>query len=138
MKVPLTKPTRQGWRNPRSMEIHVVASLPFVAREYGGYIHRPRRVTIHGWDGVPSHVSIKFWCGSGGYGDNVGMGPVCGVSKKPRGNPVVFMTEPPPHRPVCATCEGRAIGAGQLGSPEIAGRRVLFAPRAGVLMEAHP
>jgi hypothetical protein len=40
-----------------------------------------------------------------------------------------FVEEPSPGYVVCATCEGRAIGAGQLGAREIAGREVMFAPR---------
>lgn len=32
-------------------------------------------------------------------------------------------------RPICATCEGRVIGAGLAGSREIAGRPVMFRSR---------
>lgn len=40
-----------------------------------------------------------------------------------------FFDVPPDRAIHCATCEGRAIGAGKDGARIIAGRTVLFSPR---------
>lgn len=96
--------------------LHVKRALPFVESFRGQYTHRVRaiQVLVNSWG---SHMAVRCWCGQ----------TVSISQRKPnRGN--ALMVEPT-GRPICATCEGRAIGAGQLGAPEIAGRPVMFSPR---------
>ncbi|VXA58252.1 conserved hypothetical protein [Acinetobacter proteolyticus] len=88
-------------------------SVPFVEAKYGEYTHRVRHVTLITFQNK-SHFSVKCWCG---------MSMNFGGSSKGQG---MFVNEPSEGRPMCATCEGRAIGAGLLGVREIAGREVRF------------
>ena len=91
----------------------VKSSLPFVESRAGRYTHRVRSAALHTLLGK-SHMGIKCWCGM-----------VILISKK---KPNRLTDSPDSGRPMCATCEGRAIGAGQVGAREIAGRPVMFQP----------
>ena len=93
--------------------IPVKSSLPFVESRAGRYTHRVRSAALHTLLGK-SHMGIKCWCGM-----------VIFISKR---KPNRLANEPETGRPICATCEGRAIGAGQLGAREIAGREVRYQP----------
>lgn len=126
MKVRLITPhpgARNPWAcNPRIGTIHITASLPFATRGPGLYIHRVRSAHVNLWDGAYQETVFKFWCGA------------CGFQSIRKGTRSVQLTAEPPENGVfCATCEGRATGAGQLSSHDIAGRFVMFAPRTGVL-----
>lgn len=97
-------------------------ALPFVESIVGEYTHRVRSAQSFTkisssafWREGEIHVAAKCWCG---------MTMLLSARKKTR-----FVAEPSPGRPICATCEGRAIGAGMLGTPEIAGRPVKFSPQ---------
>ena len=88
---------------------------PFlINRSFGKYVHRPR------WGSIRSSYDPKWktswsgqcWCGQG-------------WSLKRH----LFSDKVPDGLSVCATCEGRAIGAGQLESHMINGQMVKFSPR---------
>lgn len=98
-------------------------SLPFYERDGEGYVHRVRSGAHH-YDrdtGSLRHTSFGFWCGLHGFilpaGKRLG-----------RKMPARLVTEPTPGRVVCATCEARAIGSGQLGSAKIGRHFVKYKP----------
>lgn len=93
--------------------VQVKAAPPFVEAISGRYTHRVRSAALHTICGK-THMSVQCWCG---MHINVSV-------KRPN-----RLTDEPSGRPICATCEGRAIGAGQLGAREIAGREVLYQPK---------
>jgi hypothetical protein len=93
----------------------VSRAAPFVESAAGEYTHRTRQVTLHSILGR-THMGVRAWCGM----------TLLVAPPKKKGR-LVFA--PGPGRPICATCEGRAIGAGLLGSREIAGRPVLYRGR---------
>ena len=104
-----------------SIVSNVKRSLPFIKSTRGLYTHRVRSATSHlyttsglSWKVGEFHIAVHCWCGM-----------TLLVSRRKRGQ---FLAEPPDGSPVCATCEGRAIGAGQLGAREIAGRPVIYSP----------
>lgn len=111
---PCRRLKRKGWGHENCKAIK--KSVPFVEAKYGEYTHRVRHVTLITFQNK-SHFSVNCWCGMsmnfGGSGKGQGM----------------FVNGPSAGRPMCATCEGRAIGAGLLGVREIAGRSVMY--RAG-------
>lgn len=88
--------------------------LPFGESSRGEYTHRPRYVMLHAHENE-SFLAINCWCGYTIF-----------ISKKHKG---VLLEAPTAGRPMCATCEGKATGAGLLGSREINGRSVMFQPR---------
>lgn len=107
-------------KNPDRRNTYASKSLPFVESGAGRYTHRVRTfslVTMHA-PTYPPHAAASCWCGM-----------TILISAKPRHRGNSLAAEP--SRAICATCEGRAIGAGQLGTPEIAGRPVIFSPRRG-------
>lgn len=89
------------------------SSLPFYRSNGGAYTHRVRSggMLTSGWK--PAHSVLHLWCGATGFPGTKGK----------------LLAEPGPVDIICATCEGRAIGAGQTGTPTIAGRVVRFSPR---------
>lgn len=91
---------------------HVItAALPFVYSRDGEYAHRVRSATLHTCRvNGRTHAAYKCWCG------------MTLLSKRAR------LADAPGTRPICATCEGRSVGAGLLGAREIAGRAVMFRP----------
>lgn len=99
-------------------------ALPFVEASCGRYTHRVRSAQSFTkidssvfWRAGEIHVAASCWCG---------MTILLSAKRKSQ-----FVAEPSPGRPICATCEGRAIGAGMLGAPIIAGRPVKFSPQVG-------
>ncbi len=105
-----------GWQAERASTRVLVRSLPFFQTASGKYIHRVRSANMHLWDGQPKHTALSLWCGMTGF-----------LGGKRAGS--VF-ADPPLNGPLCATCEGRAIGAGQTESRLICGRVVKFSPRS--------
>ncbi len=81
----------------------------------GNYVHRIRSAVHHIWREGYSHTNFDLWCGMTGFSSN-------------KHHSRLF-EDPPPEYPICATCEGRAIGAGQTESRMICGRLVKFSPR---------
>jgi hypothetical protein len=118
MTVELQRKPWRGWRNPRSAMMTISRSLPFFQSGQGNYIHRIRSGRVHFWDNAAAHTTFELWCGQLGHTGN--------RSRCPPGR---LMETTPPGATLCATCEGRAIGAGQLGSRMICGRIVKFSPR---------
>lgn len=94
--------------------VAVKKSLPFAESLRGEYTHRVRHVTLYVLDGK-SHFAVNCWCGMS----------MCFGGKNSKGMGGLY-ENPSAGRPMCATCEGRAIGAGLLGSREIAGRPVMY------------
>lgn len=112
MKIDLWRPRLPAWR-PEPIVI-IKRSLPFVESGAGRYTHRVKSAVLVELKGYPSHIGVHCWCGMH-----------LNLSHK---LPSSAFVEEPSGRPICATCEGRAIGAGQLGAREIAGRPVMFSP----------
>lgn len=78
-------------------------------------IHIVRSATHHeGYDDKNEvrHISLSFWCGNSSF--------------LHRGK---MFSDPPDGEVFCATCLGRAIGAGVFEERIINGRYVLFSPR---------
>jgi hypothetical protein len=90
----------------------ITHALPFYKSQLTNakYFHRVRTMENH-WLG---HTSITQWCGAQAF---FGEG---------RGK---LYAEIPEGGVMCATCEGRAIGAGEDGSRIINGRQVMYSPR---------
>ena len=107
-------------RNRDARNVYASKSLPFVESGSGKYTHRIRTlslVTMHSPRHQP-HSAASCWCGM-----TILLSPKhCHARSR-------IVAEP--SRVLCATCEGRAIGAGQLGAAEIAGRPMMFSPRMG-------
>lgn len=93
---------------------HVTMALPFWKSNQGLLVHRVRSGHLHShrYD-ASHHISLRMWCGMNGF-----------PGKK--GN---LYSESPENAIHCATCEGKAIGAGLDGARQINGRMVLFQPR---------
>lgn len=121
--VELQLKAQRGWKNPRSAEMSLTKSLPFYRSRQGHYVHRVRSGTVYFYDNVAQHTSFRLWCGQ--------IGSVGVTLKYPRHRPSKgdLFSDVPKHAVLCATCEGRAVGAGQLGSRMICGRIVRFSPR---------
>lgn len=106
---------RRGWMPPNHQILPILTSLPFFWSRMGSRVHRIRSANVHAADHRPSHTCFVAWCGQVGIAG--------------RNHLIRLCEEPPEGMPICATCEGRAIGAGQVGAAEIAGRSVIFSPR---------
>lgn len=112
-------PPRRRSSDPRVT--YAKRSLPFAESGAGKYTHRVRSVQIiaaldlNQW---PAHIAVNCWCGQSVL-----------ISNKRKHAASRIVAEP--SRVLCATCEGRAIGAGQLGAQEIGGRPVKFSPQRG-------
>lgn len=97
-------------------------ALPFYRSFSGQLFHRVRSGTLHKPCADTSHhISVKFWCGNGGFID----------SRRERGRTGggELFGETPENAIHCAVCEGKAVGAGCDGTRVINGRHVLFSPR---------
>lgn len=89
--------------------------LPYYISGRGKYYHRVRSAANHACgDKGYTHTSISFWCGNTGF---IGNGKGKLYKQIPEGGIL------------CATCEGRAIGAGMDGAPVINGKEVCYSPR---------
>ena len=126
MKVPLIacKLTMRADMAPVTKAVS--ESLPYYQPEGEGYVHCARPVTMH-YDrrsGALSHISVSFWCGGNNFL------PAHGPMKRKRGGrkPAIMVSEPSPGRVVCATCAGRAIGSGQLGSAKMGDTFIKYRP----------
>lgn len=102
----------RGWRAPgRPAPIIVYRSLPFVTSTRGNRSHRARSARVYPH---PSGLCVTAWCGPSFH---IGAGRA------------VLTADPYDGYPVCATCEGRAVGAGQVTSGTLTGTPVVFTPR---------
>ena len=115
MKVALVVKARTGWHNPDlPLPVPIRESLPYFVAQKGRYVHRVKSASLHFC--ITAHISVTFWCGGGSS-----------VSDRKGGQ--FFDGQSDCDLPYCATCEGRAIGAGLDGSRVIAGREVMFNPQ---------
>ena len=96
-----------------SPAVPVKRALPFFKSRSGEYVHRVRRATMYYRDGEYSHTAVTLWCGGNGFPGKKG----------------TLMDVPPNASVFCATCEGRAIGAGLDGNRDVRGRAIMFKPR---------
>ena len=112
-KIPLEIKSDDGYRPESWYGKSILSALPFFKSTQGEYFHRLRSGTNH-WDtGKLRHTSVHFWCGSSGF---------LGAKGK-------LYARIPDGSVICATCEGRAIGSGQIDSGLINERPVKFSPR---------
>lgn len=103
----------------------ITATFPLYQRDGEGYVHRVRSGWMHyNRDGLFTHTSIRFWCGANGFLYEAGKRP-------PKHAPASLVSQPQPGRVVCATCEGRAIGSGQIAGNKIGEHFVKFKPHVG-------
>ena len=97
------------------------ASLPFYQTFASGYVHRVRSAHMH-YDakGKHTHTSVKFWCGQHRflYPKN--------VEDKATG---AMVESPDMGRVVCATCQARAHGSGQVGTGKLGSHFIKYRPR---------
>lgn len=110
------KSSRSGYIPPGHAEIELKKTAPFFKSGQGGYTHRIRSGKNYYRNENYSHTGLTLWCG------------MTGLIGKTHKNSKLLL-EPSLDSIMCATCEGRAIGSGQLGSHEILGRLVKFQPR---------
>lgn len=99
-----------GWR-----EDPIKKSVPFYRSRRGTYTHRIRSGTVKVREGRETVASFHMWCGQLGF-----------IGDKHGGE---IMDDVPATAIICATCEGRAIGSGMLGTPMICGRIVKYSPQ---------
>lgn len=92
---------------------NVKRALPFVASDAGEYVHRVRSAVVYEVCGK-AHMAVRCWCGMTQL-----------VSKRKKGR---LLDVPTAGRPMCATCEGRVIGAGKIGARKINGMDVRYKP----------
>jgi len=102
------------YASDNSGTISLTKSLPYYKSNDSNakYYHRVRYGARHHVMNK-THYSASFWCGSHGL-----------IGEKGRLSAVV-----PNGEVLCATCEGRAIGAGLDGSRIINGKKVMYSPR---------
>lgn len=109
-------PSKQylGKWKPEGMTHNAIKkSLPFLESFRGYYAHRVKHVTMQTFNGK-SHFIVKVWCGASFCNGGNGKGQT------------YFIEQPTNNRPICATCEGRHIGAGMDGDRKINGRKVMY------------
>lgn len=126
MKVPLIRErVRDSSTGLRTVQC--LKALPFFRSSSGKYIHRVRGVLMFYQrdTGHLSHSAVHYWCGGSGFPRNRSLL----FSGRLEYENASFFDSPPEGSFVCATCEGRAIGAGMAGAREIAGKPVMFQPR---------
>jgi hypothetical protein len=91
----------------------VTRSLPFVRTRACSRFHRVREATMFFSHGSYTHTAFRCWC------DWTAL----------TSNGARLFDELDGELPLCATCEGRAVGSGQLGAAVINGRPVIYTPR---------
>jgi hypothetical protein len=91
----------------------------FVWADASLMIHRPRSATVVSRGGRHAQTTYRAWCGQ----------VFIVFPGKPEASARLSPNPPKAGKPFCATCEGRAAGAGQAGTGKFNGRPVLFRPR---------
>lgn len=112
MKVELQLKNDYGYSAPGNVTKGVRYALPFYKSKQGEYIHRLRSANQYWRNGKLTHTALTFWCGGHGF---MGKGHMYAAI--------------PENGILCATCEGRAIGAGVYEKPIINGRLVKYQPQ---------
>lgn len=112
--IDLKESRKPAYKAPGFSVKSVKKSLPFIESYRGYYAHRVRFVDLH-TNPKGSHFAIKAWCGAS----------FCNGSIEGKGQ--TFFTENPTNnKPICATCEGRFVGAGMAGDRIINGNKVMY------------
>lgn len=107
---PAELPDMRWDTRPRRPHIQAKRVLPFTASPVGTRMHRVRSCVIYPPTArLPGHLSISTWCGTSS------------------GRWALYAD--PGEMEVCGTCEGRAIGAGQIEAPPGSEHVLLFSPR---------
>lgn len=102
---------RSAWQYPQRINIAITGGLPFYRKARGEYVHRIRSGEHYYFSGGYFTSCLRFWCG--------------GETRSEEG----LLADPGEKAIFCATCDGRARGAGQLETRMICGRFVKFSPR---------
>lgn len=111
--IELKESKKPPYQAPLHKVVSIRKSLPFLEAFRCAYAHRVRFVDLH-TNPRGSHFAIKVWCGATFCNGGGGKGQT-------------YFTEKPTNgRPICATCEGRYIGAGLDSKREINGRKVMY------------
>lgn len=126
---------------PRAPRFHrrgvsnLTMCLPFYRSTMGHYVHRVR----YGYyfkeppDGLlPTRYVLEMWCGQHGHvhlTDQSEARIKLGFRPRRVQSQGTLFGEAPERAIFCATCEGRAIGAGMDGARTLCGRTVMFSPR---------
>lgn len=142
MKVELLREPSKGWRSLSSSSSVVTRALPFYRSTFSGgrYVHRIRSANMlehyetvdcgsRRVSSTPAtrSLSLRLWCGQSGHVRLATLDP-CSVWAR-GGTSGELLAEPPAGAPVCATCEGRAVGAGFPSRIVLTTRPIRFAPR---------
>jgi len=117
--IQLQQPKTTRWEGGLK-SVPVTFAYPYFKSGFGVYTHRVRTAITHVLKekGENSHVSLSAWCGCVGF-----------LHPEPKAKSASQYSELPEGAILCATCEGRAIGAGMDGAREINSRPVQFSPR---------
>ena len=118
---------------PRAHVSILTRSLPFYRAFMGSYVHRVRygyHFVESADSSIPTRFALTMWCGSHG---TIQLSDQTAARlrkhyppQRKRGGELFAV--PPDRSFSCATCEGRAIGAGQTESRVLAGRMLVFSP----------
>lgn len=115
-----------AWHNdnvgPRPVPLK--RALPFFSGPGRRMAHRVRSgsMYLHHDADWPTTIALHFWCGNQGFLRRT-------TPRRTHGG--FLFAAPPDDFPMCATCEGRAIGAGEPSAAFLFQQRsLLFSPRS--------
>ena len=112
---PIIPPT---WVRAYDRVIYPKRVLPFAMSPRGSRMHRVRWATVHppmivdGQEVMPTRMPVNTWCGQVLHH--------------------AALQDDPGEWEICGTCEGRAIGAGQIPTPSGYDTDLIFSPRPHV------
>lgn len=114
--IDLQRPRKLRGERGGSIPLGIIKkALPFFRSRPGCYVHRVRCGRVYKLGARMPHTAFQMWCGTTGF-----------ISERKDGE---LLADVPAGAVCCATCEGRAVGAGLLGAPIIAGHPVKYSPR---------
>jgi len=90
----------------------ITSSLPYYKSRRSEYVHIVRSGLVHYIDNKFDGACMSFWCGGHGFPGKKGT-----------------LLSDNGESPFCATCMGKAVGAGVFGKRIINGKPVLYQPR---------
>lgn len=114
--IQLQRPKMTRLTNNEHKAFPLKAAPVFVESAKGHYTHRVRSAILYNIYQKP-HTAVHCWCG---------MTVLIGGRQHSRNT---FVDEPSLGRPICATCEGRVIGATGMDDYRINGRLVRHSPQ---------
>lgn len=114
--ITLQRPKLAKFVQDKHQAFVVKAAPGFVESAKGYYAHRVRSAVLYNIHKKP-HTAVHCWCG---------MTVLIGGSRHSKN---AFVDEPSLGRPICATCEGRVIGATGMDDYRINGRLVRHSPQ---------